>query len=85
MVVVQLEIPLPTVLHTVTLCHRHRVPVILDPAPAPQAPLPPELYQVTVFTPKPCTQTVLPCRIKATETPGTLFFFISTGTSFSSC
>ena len=34
MVVLQLEIPLETVYHTVDLCGRHSIPVLLNPAPA---------------------------------------------------
>jgi ribokinase len=49
-VLVQLEIPLETVLHLATVCVRENVPFILDPAPARE--LPPELLRaVTWFTP----------------------------------
>ncbi|WP_054950359.1 ribokinase [Numidum massiliense] len=49
-VLLQLEIPLETVRETVTIAHRHGVPVILNPAPAAQ--LPQDLLdQVTVLTP----------------------------------
>jgi ribokinase len=50
MVLCQLELPLDTVIHTLALCAKADVPVILDPAPA--APLPDEVFgQVTWFTP----------------------------------
>jgi ribokinase len=49
-VLVQLEIPLETVVHLTAVCAREHVPVILDPAPAQQ--LPPELlHAVSWFTP----------------------------------
>jgi len=41
LLVVQLEIPMEAVLEAVRLAHHHRVPVLLDPAPA--CPLPDEL------------------------------------------
>lgn len=52
-VLLQLEVPLETIAHTIQLCHKHRVQVILDPAPPPVPPaqLPGELYAVSVFTP----------------------------------
>jgi ribokinase len=50
-VMLQLEIPLATVAHAVSVARRHGVPVILDPAPAPTAPLPAELWGVDVLTP----------------------------------
>ncbi|CAN5421493.1 ribokinase [soil metagenome] len=49
-VLMQLEIPLPTVRHAIALCRRHNVFTILDPAPAPEK-LPRSLYQVDLFTP----------------------------------
>jgi ribokinase len=50
LVLAQLEIPLPTVLHLAKICKREDVPLILDPAPAVD--LPTELFQnVTWFTP----------------------------------
>jgi ribokinase len=49
-VVVQLEIPLPTVHRAIELAHRHRVPILLNPAPA--RPLPLKLLQrVSWLTP----------------------------------
>lgn len=39
-IVLQLEIPLPAVRRAVALARRARVPVILNPAPAPRKPLP---------------------------------------------
>lgn len=52
-VIVQLEIPLATVLHVISVCNRHRIPVILDPAPVVGGGkgLPAELFNVTVLTP----------------------------------
>ncbi|MBC8108231.1 MAG: ribokinase [Anaerolineae bacterium] len=50
-VVLQLEIPLATVRHAIALCRQHGVYTILDPAPAPEKPLPRSLYQVDLFTP----------------------------------
>jgi ribokinase len=50
-VVVQLEVPVETVLHTAALCRRLGVPTILDPAPAPPGGLPAELYDVDILTP----------------------------------
>lgn len=51
-VLLQLEIPIETVLHTLTLCHLHRVHVILDPGPLPTSGrLPPELLAPSVLTP----------------------------------
>jgi ribokinase len=49
-VLLQLEIPLNTVMYVVDLCHAWNVPVILNPAPA--QPLPPDLIEkVTYLTP----------------------------------
>jgi ribokinase len=49
---VQLEIPLETVLAAARLASRRGARVLLDPAPIPSQPLPPELYQLTgVITP----------------------------------
>ncbi|QGH36246.1 ribokinase [Gracilibacillus salitolerans] len=33
-VLVQLEIPMDTIEHTATLCHKHHIPLVLNPAPA---------------------------------------------------
>jgi ribokinase len=49
-VVLQLELPLPTVRAALELAKRHGAKVVLDPAPAPKV-LPPELYAVDVLTP----------------------------------
>lgn len=46
----QLEIPLETVLHALRLCKRAGVETILDCAPAP-AKTPPELFDVDILTP----------------------------------
>lgn len=49
-VVLQLEIPMETVLYAAKLAKKHGVPVLLNPAPA--APLPDELWQyIDVLTP----------------------------------
>lgn len=50
-VVLQLEIPIATVSRAISLCRRHGVLSILDPAPVPPKNLPPALYQVGVLTP----------------------------------
>jgi ribokinase len=50
MVLLQLEIPIPTILHTLELCAAAGVPVMLDPAPS--APLPDSVWSgVAWFTP----------------------------------
>ena len=49
-VVLQLEIPLPTVRAAITLARRHGCKVILDPAPAPSK-IPAELCQVDILSP----------------------------------
>ncbi|MFI5378142.1 MAG: ribokinase, partial [Tepidisphaerales bacterium] len=49
--VIQLEIPLETVERAISVCRKHRVWTILDPAPVPAAGLPPELYQVDILSP----------------------------------
>lgn len=49
-VVIQLEIPLPTVRAAITVARRHNCKVILDPAPAPTT-MPPELFQVDILSP----------------------------------
>lgn len=41
----QLEIPIATVTHAAKMAKRHGVTVVLNPAPAPSAALPPELLQ----------------------------------------
>jgi len=48
---VQLEVPLETVAAAVQLAKRHGVLTILDPAPAPNGPLPDELYAVNLISP----------------------------------
>jgi ribokinase len=50
LVLLQLEIPLPTVLHTVRLCRQWGIPVLLNPAPAPEE-FPGELYGVDILCP----------------------------------
>lgn len=50
-VIMQLEIPVETVEHTRAVCHRFRVPVILDPSPLPDGPLPKSFFDVTCLTP----------------------------------
>jgi len=49
-VLLQLELPLPTVRAAIDMAHRHDCRVILDPAPAPQR-LPEELCRVDVISP----------------------------------
>ena len=49
-VLLQLELPLPTVMAARALAVRHGCKVVLDPAPAPKV-LPPELCQVDVISP----------------------------------
>lgn len=46
----QLEIPIPTVLRTLELCRRHKVLTILDVAPA-RPDLPDELFHVDILSP----------------------------------
>lgn len=50
LVMLQLEIPIETVLHTVRVCRVHNVPVILNPAPAPKV-FPDELFDVDLICP----------------------------------
>ncbi|HMO25688.1 MAG TPA: PfkB family carbohydrate kinase, partial [Tepidisphaeraceae bacterium] len=50
-VMVQLEIPTEAVVRACDLGRRHGVPVIVDPAPAPQQPLPRALLQADVLSP----------------------------------
>lgn len=47
----QLELPLPTVVHALEVCRRLGVEVILDPAPAPSPPPPEALFGVDILTP----------------------------------
>ena len=49
-VLLQLELPLPTVRATIELARRHGCKIVLDPAPAPEK-MPQELCQVDVLTP----------------------------------
>lgn len=50
--IAQLEVPLETVLYTTKLARKHGKSMILNPAPAPSQPLPPELLRhVDVLTP----------------------------------
>jgi len=50
-VVLQLEIPIPTVLHTIKTCRKLGVFTILDPAPVGAKGLPKEAFDVNVLTP----------------------------------
>lgn len=50
LVMLQLEIPIDTVLHTVRLCRKHQIPVILNTAPAPEN-FPDELFDVDLICP----------------------------------
>lgn len=47
LVMLQLEVPLETVRHAIQVAKAHGVPVMLDPAPAPAAPLPAEFYSLS--------------------------------------
>jgi ribokinase len=49
--IVQLETPLETVVATVRLARQLGVLTVLDPAPAPEGPLPPELLAADVISP----------------------------------
>lgn len=49
-VLVQLEIPMETVEHTIALAKKHRVRIIVDPAPAP-ATVNPSLFQADLICP----------------------------------
>jgi len=51
LILMQLEIPIETVLTVSRLARQHRIPIILDPAPPPSGGLPPELYGVEFLTP----------------------------------
>lgn len=63
-VVMQLEVPLETIAHAIALCKRHEVRTILDPAPAPVQPLPPDLFEVSIFTPNQSeAQTIIAAQI----------------------
>jgi len=48
--IVQFELPMPTVRAAVDLARRHNCKIFLDPAPAPQH-MPEQLYQVDVISP----------------------------------
>jgi len=48
-ILLQLEVPVETVTHAAILAAGAGVPVILDPAPAPDAPLAPELLHATTY------------------------------------
>ena len=50
-VLLQLEIPYRTVAAAIRLAKQHRVPVMLDPAPAPGGDIPDEFWQVDYLTP----------------------------------
>jgi ribokinase len=51
MVIMQLEVPLETVYHTIALCEAKRVPVILNPAPADPALDAGKIREVSLFAP----------------------------------
>lgn len=56
----QLEIPLPACLRAAAIAHEAGVPVVLDPAPAPAAPLPRDLIErVWLVTPNETEATAL--------------------------
>jgi len=46
----QLELPIDTVVHAIRLCRKHRIETILDTAPAPSN-APPELFEADIITP----------------------------------
>jgi ribokinase len=48
---IQLELPVATVCHTIRVCRRHGVQTLLDPAPAPQDEIPDELFQADIISP----------------------------------
>ena len=50
MLLLQLEIPMPTVVRAAAIARAHNVPILLDPAPAPHE-LPAELFSVDVMCP----------------------------------
>ncbi|HEX5241674.1 MAG TPA: ribokinase [Tepidisphaeraceae bacterium] len=50
-VIMQLEVPLETIAHTIAICRRHGVHTILDPAPVPEKGLPRALCQVDILIP----------------------------------
>lgn len=50
-VLLQLETPYQTVAATIRLAARHRVPIMLDPAPAPTGDIPEEFWHVDFLTP----------------------------------
>lgn len=50
-VLLQLEIPVSSVLRAVKLCQKHGIMSILDPAPAPESGLAHGLYQVDIISP----------------------------------
>ena len=57
MLVVQLEVPLPTVAKCVAIAHQAGVPVLLNPGPA--KPLPPELLaNVDIIVPNDAVEKV---------------------------
>lgn len=49
--IVQLESPVPTVAKSIELAQRHGILTVLDPAPAPNTPLPPALLGVDIISP----------------------------------
>jgi ribokinase len=50
-VLIQLEIPMETVVHAIAACRKLGVFVILDPAPVPVKGIPRELFAVNILTP----------------------------------
>ena len=51
MILLQLEISYQTVAAAIEVARRHRVPIMLDPAPAPTGEIPTEFWQVDYLTP----------------------------------
>lgn len=65
LLMLQLEIPLPTVLYAVKVAKKHNVPVILNPAPA--QPLPDEIYQYIDYLTPNESETEILTGIKLTD------------------
>jgi len=64
LVVLQLELPLPTVRASIELARRHGCKIILDPAPAPRV-IPDKLCEVDILTPN-----IVECETLTGKKPG---------------
>jgi ribokinase len=71
-VVMQLEVPLPTIAHAIRLCRRHRVFTILDPAPVPSKGLPRAMLDVDILTPNETEARMLLAKSGGKGKPGEL-------------